>query len=558
MSKQNLNDFFARLWKSVFEQKLIFVVSLISFITSCITIFYEGKSLVPDHLFQASLLALVLSLPLSRLTKNLPSLKKYLCQIIGVLIAGVIGYFAADGFGDVLYAQLFFYGLLAASMILFVISFIPAEVANAQSYFANFVKNALFCLLMTVALSGGLSVLFAAIQNLIYKFPKSSEIYICIWSFGFTVFFVNVFSYFLFFKSNEQGAGKAFKIIFLYILFPIYCVLLGVLYAYLLKALFTWKLPQGHINWFVSFACFFYFVFHFLLHEYENTSAVKLFYKYGALLFIPLICAQIIAYSIRVNAYGFTAARYASLLFIIFSTLMIAVSFIKKQNFERLALIVLFAFVIFATLSPWNLIDIPFKNQFARMEKILYKYNMYDGQQLLPYDAKELDKEITDKDRAQLFSSYYYLRYNSDKKKPAWFVQREASLTMKGKSRSDNSNLFFGISETAEDSDITYFVKTVRNKPIDISGFSTLEAFYSAESQYTSEDNPRKNKTAIIIQNNDISDYLLKLKDDDTEYYYDCPNGDRLHFTYIYYSYNTKTKEFIQYTVRGYFLRKKQ
>ncbi|MBO4546669.1 MAG: DUF4153 domain-containing protein, partial [Treponema sp.] len=71
---------------------------------------------------------------------------------------------------------------------------------------------------------------------------------------------------------------KAFKVIFMFILLPLYLALLLVLYGYFAKCLFTLSMPSGKINWFVSFAMVFYLVFHFSVRQFEEKAA-KLFCK---------------------------------------------------------------------------------------------------------------------------------------------------------------------------------------------------------------------------------------------------------------------------------------
>lgn len=91
---------------------------------------------------------------------------------------------------------------------------------------------------------------------------------------------------------------------------------------------------------------------------------------------------------------------------------------------------------------------------------------------------------------------------------------------------------------------------------IDIADFSTMQTFYLYENQYTYENKPWKDKTTVMLKSHDISGYLLSVHKDDKEYYYDCPNGDRLYFTYISYTYNEvllkQNHGLLLYTIKRY------
>ncbi|MEL3908133.1 MAG: DUF4153 domain-containing protein [Treponemataceae bacterium] len=557
--KSRVKYFLQDVSKTVFEHKTIFATSVLTFLSCCFLIFSEDKSTVAkevlEQLIKASFFATLISLPVSLLTENFLSVKKYSIQILATIASGLLAYFASSGFGNSVYKNLYYFGLFGFATLITIFIFIPKE--KSKTYFACLLKNFLFTLLMSGILAGGLSILVAAFENLIYMFPKAYRVYYCCIAFSFTVFFVNVFSYFLFSKRNEKSSGKAVKIIFLYILFPLYYILLLLLYTYLIKSLILWKLPQGQINWFVSFACVFYFIFYFVLREYDEIPAVKLFYKYGAIVLIPLICIQVIAFFIRVNAYGFTGYRFSSLLFIIFSAMMVAISFVKKLNFEKTALCLLSAFVLFASCTPCNLIDVAYKSQFSRMEKILYKYEIYDGEKLLSYDVDAFDAKITDSDREKLFGAVNYLRYETDKKKPAWFeTQVDADKSYR---------ICFGISQTPKDTtEIRFDINNFDDNKttFDIANFSTMYPFIISDGTYTYDYENKENKRireikSIVIKGYDLTDYLLDMVDKkDPPKYIDFPTGTRIYFTHIYFRYDTVLNEFKYYNLKGYVLEK--
>ena len=351
--RTKIKETFSQAVAHIAATKVIFIATFIAFIFASIDSCKPYKSsnplIVLQDLYLAFFMAAIFAIPATLLTQKFTALKKYLIQG-GVAVAGfLLGFFSHRGFGNRVFDELYYFGILCAITLITLYLFIPKE--KSRTYFSLVFKYALFCSFMTLILMGGLCLLIYAVQNLILN-TDDYDVYECCVYFCAFVFGVNTFTYYLFNRRQDESSGKAFKVITLYILFPVFSILILILYIYLLKALFLLKLPNGQINWFVSFASCFYIVFYFILREYDELPVIKFFYKFGAFAFIPLIIIQIYAYFIRVNAYGFTGYRYSSLLFIIFSIITIALTFIKKGKYVNWAIIALTAIVLFDSVTP--------------------------------------------------------------------------------------------------------------------------------------------------------------------------------------------------------------
>ncbi len=429
--------------------KVIFITSFITFVIASVNTCMDSPPDVLEDLIPAFVMATLFAMPATLLTQKLSTLKKYLIQI-GVAAAGfVLGFFSNRGFGNSIYDELYYYGILCAGTLITLYLFIPKD--NSRTYFSLVFKHSLFCLFMTGIFNAGLCLLIYAVQNLILN-TEEYDAFLCCSFFCAFVFGVNTFSFYLFNRRQDESSGKAFKVITLYILFPVFAVLILILYIYLLKALILFKLPVGQINWFVSFALCFYIVFYFILREYDELPVIKFFYKFGAFAFIPLIVIQVYAYFIRVNAYGFTGFRYSSLLFIIFSIITIVLTFIKKGKYVNWAIIVLTAIVLFDTVTPFNLINMARKSQYSRLVKVMNKYDLFDeaADTLKPYDSVVLENTITDEDRDTLYSSYQYIMWKSNLPRPEWALAEKTSDEVKYR-RARSFEDVFGIKLKRED-----------------------------------------------------------------------------------------------------------
>lgn len=540
--------------------KIIFICSCITFVFSALHVYLDEK--IYEELTLAFLMGTAFVIPATLLTQKLSSLKKYLFQILAAGAGFVLGFFSYRGFGNPIYKELYYFGILCAAILITLYLFIPKE--KSKTYFSLVFKYALFTLFMTLILMGGICLLTYAIQNLILN-TAESEVYECSCLFCCIIFGINIFCYYLFYRRQEESSGKAFKVIALYILFPVFAILLLILYIYLIKALVLLKLPNGQINWFVSFASCFYIVFYFILREYDELPVIKFFYKFGAIPFIPLIIIQIYAYFIRVNAYGFTGYRYSSLLFIIFSIITIALTFIKQGKFSRYAIPVLTFIVLFDSLTPWNLINMAHKSQFNRMMKVLNKYDLYDSasDSLKPYDPTLLEKTILDEDRLALNSSYRYLSWTSSMPLPEWAMksENENGKTYKSKMMFEE---VFGIKATPDEEYIVSFEKNfVRKERINIEAFKEMVPFNFSEYsdkymdgkwQEYAEEIP-----AIFIGTKygdlDLTDFIFSLEPDlsqDGLLWYEINENYSICFTSITYRYNKDRRLFNRYSLSGY------
>ena len=544
---------------SLKEQKIIFATTIFAFVFVSIYICNIGQKHSRDlfmDLGLAAMMACLFCIPAAFLTKGLKNFYKYCIQVASALVGGILGYFSKQGFGNSFYGDLYFFGIAFAGILITVYIFIPKE--NCCTYFAGLIKHCLFTFLMATLLFGGLSLLIFAFQSLIFEFDDWADVYQICAAFCYIVFFVNVFVYYLFYRRQEENSGKAFKIIFLYILLPVFFTLIAVLYIYLIKALVLRKLPNGQINWFVSFACCFYILFYFTLKEFENLGAVRVFYKFGAFAFIPLICVQIPAYFIRLNAYGFTGWRFSSLLFIIFSILTIALTFIKKGEFTKYAILLLAAIILFASVSPFNLINSAYKSQFKRMMQVLNKYELFDNQNncLKKYNAQTLDEEISVEDREKLYSSYDYLSSKSRFLMPEWTKDDDEIRGF--------ANLFNIYPLTSErELDYQYYNATDEG-PIDVSRFSKMQEFYIDKSSWGLKDSDYdeyavelpKIMLEIGDESFDLNDFIFnhhKERVQNSDYlWYKIDEKREICIKNYSFWWNSEKSLFKSYTISGY------
>lgn len=445
------------------------------------------------------------------LLKKIKSEKKQLislcCQIFSIAIFGA-AYFIFKG--ESVYKFLAYCGTLSA--LLFCSVFLLFFEQEEKIVVPNIIISGMIAGISSGCICSGLLIIRYAISTLLINFSRLADaISNCaIMSFSSIVCCTCIFTAYATKPKAEITTPKAFKVIFMFILFPLYLILLFVLYAYLAKSLFTLTLPSGKINWFVSFATVFYLVIYFSVRQFKNTAS-ELFCKWGSLLLILLIITQLIAFSIRINAYGYTPLRYASLLYILFSIVCVPLALVKNGKYISLAFPLFAGICIFASLTPMNIIDFPQRNQIAKIEGIYKKAGLIlQG----TVDFQNVTEKLNDEQKARIIDSYDAVN-NSDSK-----IKKGNYLLAKVKKDDFEKTFGFAYSKSygkEEDSTLyyKYFLRMQDSVALDISQYSALFKIDS----FSDKDNKAVIKWGTDKQADITQDVLALVKEVDKKEY---------------------------------------
>ena len=219
-------------------------------------------------------------------------------------------------------------------------------------------------------------------------------------------FFIGGFQFFLAWIPGEAGPvpGALMKVL-RRILFPVYLVLLAILYGYLGKIGITGTLPSGEINWFASLAVLGYAAFYFLDPEPEE-KVLRWWSRYGSLVLLPVTAVQLYCVYLRLSAYGLTVPRYASLACTFFG-IFVMISGLCRRG--RLLLFPLAALILFAvTVAPFPLRQVPIRDQEMRAQQVMEAAGMMREGGIVE------GRPLTEAERERLLSAYRYLRSHDD------------------------------------------------------------------------------------------------------------------------------------------------
>ena len=358
---------------------------------------------------------------------------------------------------------------------------------NAWTVFGRVFLSAVFVCLITLAVNLGLTLCVEAYKGLIAQVSNDllEDVTILTWCAMAPTFMAALLP-----KDNEPTEQpKAFNVLFWFLL-PIGIVLLAILYAYIAKIVVTWSMPSGKMNWFASWALAAYLFFWLSLRG----SRIRFFAfvaRWGWVALIPVVATQIVGIAIRYNAYGLTTSRMAGM-----ATLAVGVYALGLAAFDRSArsaLVLLAALGILLTMSPFNIVDVPMRQQSARLRSALERAGcLADGSLTVPEKP-----DIHDEDAKVIAGAWEYLtkdelsRQKDDDNKPplrqgVWqwhgnaFARSVAESTLKltGKKRPDLVGLLnINMEKVKGKMHRTTNIFRLDNYtgPVDISGFKTME-----------------------------------------------------------------------------------
>lgn len=300
---------------------------------------------------------------------------------------------------------------LALHWLIAVIPFLGYAEANGFWQY----NKILFLRILTAALySGvlfaGLSVALLAIEKLFQlniKFETYGDLWLFLAGIFNTWFFLAGFprEYSLLDKITDYPRGL--KIFTQYVLLPIICIYLVILYLYGCKILVTGQWPAGWVSYLVlSFSAagiFSLLLIHPIRHETGNRWILG-FSRFFYIALLPLLLLLFFAIFRRVAEYGITELRYFVLL-LAFWLLGIALYFLvsRAKNIKRIpASLCLIA--LLSSFGPWGAFGVSLRSQRHRLIGLLKTDHLLTGGKVTPARG-----DISFKDREKISALMEYL-----------------------------------------------------------------------------------------------------------------------------------------------------
>lgn len=268
---------------------------------------------------------------------------------------------------------------------------------------------------------GGVLVALGAVQML-FNIDVSSRIFLDLWQFACLVlgpvyalsWVPKTFN----FSDEDCHDPPGLRFIVNWIIVPMMFVFLMILYVYFAKIVTTGEVPNGMLAYMITgFAGAGIVTYMVAWPMRESGSAqLRLFYKiFFPMLIIP-VGVHFYAIWERISAYGLTEQRYMLLLSAIWLAIMATTNSMSRIPLKAIPA-TLCILLVFASFGPWGGASLSGKSQFARLENLLVKYDILQGNKIVKTEA-----EIPFEDRKSISLIIDYLcRTERDAMIEPWF-----------------------------------------------------------------------------------------------------------------------------------------
>ena len=256
-----------------------------------------------------------------------------------------------------------------------------------------------------------LSTCLTAFDSLLFSLEGRlhTTLYFLIAEFSFLFIGIQIFLASLPERGKDMETPALFRALLMRVLWPVYLILLAILYLYVAKIIYVWAIPVGMMNWFASLALLAFSVFFFCFANDARYSLLRHFLRWGLLLFLPILAVQAVAVWQRVEPYGLTVLRYTSILCTIYGIFLLVLAFLRRS--PRPAFLALALMIAAFTLTPLNIVDVPLRTQEARLWGVLEENDMLRDDEVVENPA------LAEGPRDRLLSASEYL---TDQKKTSF------------------------------------------------------------------------------------------------------------------------------------------
>ena len=278
-------------------------------------------------------------------------------------------------------------GTIGVYLALFFLTLFSLERINKAPGLPALLVAAAFSIGTSILLFLGLTVCIAAFWALIITDARAwiaETAYLFAGHIAYSIWGLGAFLGTLAKPDERYEFSAAAQKVLLYLFFPVYLLLLFVLYLYVGKIISAGEMPVGTMNWYASFALLGFAFFFSTLAVQTRLPLFSRFLKWALLLFLPILAVQIYGVWLRYEAYGLTTPRYTSMICTFCGIYALTVAFLRRKP-QQIYLCAAILALIFS-LTPLNVVDVPLRNQEARLNQLLTEHNLLQDGQIIKRD----------------------------------------------------------------------------------------------------------------------------------------------------------------------------
>ena len=279
---------------------------------------------------------------------------------------------------------------------------------NRLTLFGQVFQSAVFVAMISFVTMLGGFLCMEAYRELIFEFSNDllSDVGTIVWCAVAPIFMAACLPR----EDVPTERSRWYNVLF-WFLTPLGLVLVFILYTYIGKIVIRWEMPSGKMNWFASWAIAGYLFFWLSL----RASRVRFFAfvaRWGWAALIPVVVTQIVGIVIRYQAHGLTTPRMAGMVTLAISIYALVLAALDRDA-KSLFTVTAVAGIVF-TVTPLNIVDIPMREQSARLQRALARNGCLGSDRQLVVPA---NPEIPLDDAKRLVGAWRYVA-NSGRFRP--------------------------------------------------------------------------------------------------------------------------------------------
>ena len=280
---------------------------------------------------------------------------------------------------------------------------------NRLTLFGQVFQSAVFVAMISFVTMLGGFLCTEAYRELFFKTSRAylEDVLIIVWCMVAPIFMAACLP-----RDDAPTERSRWYNVLFWFLTPLGLALVAILYAYIVKIVIRWEMPSGKMNWFASWAIAGYLFFWLSL----RASRVRFFAfvaRWGWTALIPVVVTQIVGIVIRYQAHGLTTPRMAGMVTLAIGIYALVLAALDRDA-KSIFVVTAVAGIVF-TVTPLNIVDIPMREQTARLRRMLARNGCLgsDGKLVVPEKP-----EIPLADAKMLVGAWRYLT-DSVKYRPA-------------------------------------------------------------------------------------------------------------------------------------------
>lgn len=277
---------------------------------------------------------------------------------------------------DPTYYIRFFLYFIAGHLFVF---FAPFAVEWNKEAYWNYLKSVAYAIIRSAFFSGvlylGLVLALLAVDAL-FNIDIKGERYGQLFVFCFGI--VNTWIYLSDFpkeilENRAIAFNKALEVFVKYILIPLVLLYILILYAYGLKILMQWELPEGWVSYLVTALALLGFLVQIIINPVQKSIkswVINHFYPWFYILLLPLILLLFVAIFRRIGDYGFTENRYFVMVSAFWILGMAIYLLLDQKKRLKVLPISLFILAILASFGFWGAFSISKNSQVGEFQRV--------------------------------------------------------------------------------------------------------------------------------------------------------------------------------------------